>query len=174
MHTQPTLQKRIIANNLIKALDVRLIDETGKQLGVVSFSDAMHLARERNLDLIQVTEKVDPPVCKLGEYGKYLYHLQKKERGSAGKESELKEIRLTFSISPHDMETRAKQAKKFLLRGDRIKIVVRLRGRQKSLEKVAQDKIKQFLECVRADVAIKLEREVKMEPRGLTAIATKA
>ncbi len=173
MHTQPTLQKRIIANNLIKAQQVRLLDETGKQVGVVSFSEAMRLAAEKKLDLIQVTEKADPPVCKLGEYGKYLYSMQKKERGSAGKESELKEIRLTFAISPHDMETRAKQAKKFLARGDRIKIVVRLRGRQKSLEKVAQEKIRMFLECMRSDMAIKLEREAKMEPRGLTMMIAK-
>jgi len=90
---------------------VRLIDETGKQLGVFSLTDALRKSREAGLDLIQVTEKVDPPVCKLLDYGKYAYQEKKKERKQKQDRSgELKSIRLRFNISPHDLETRAKSA----------------------------------------------------------------
>ena len=78
-HLHKNLFKKPLANNQIRAREVRLIDETGKQMGVVPLEEALNLAKERNLDLIQVTEKVEPPVCKLGDYGKYLYQEEKKE-----------------------------------------------------------------------------------------------
>ena len=168
------MQKRIFINNQIRAKEVRLIDETGKQLGVLPLEEALGQAKEKNLDLIQVTEKVEPPVCKLGDYGKYVYQLGKKERQIKKQVGgELKEIRLTFNISPHDMETRAKQASKFLLRGDRVRLTVRLRGREKAMGKFTQEKIELFLEIIRKSVPIKIERGGQMEPRGLSMIITK-
>lgn len=136
--------------------------------------EALSLARERNLDLIQVTERLDPPVCKLGEYGKYLYHQEKKARETkkhAG--GELKEVRLTFGMSSHDLGTRAKQAEKFLQKGDRVRMTLPLRGRQKALEKFAKDKMERFVETVRASLPIKVERDLKREPRGLSMIIAK-
>ena len=95
---------------------------------------AIDLAKSKGLDLIQVTEKVEPPVCRIANYGKYLYSQSKKEKKMAKpKGGELKEIRLTFKISPHDMEIRANQAKKFLDEGDKIKINMSLRGREKAM-----------------------------------------
>lgn len=153
---------------------MRLIDETGRQVGVVSLKEALTLGAERNLDVIQVTEKVDPPVCKLGDYGKYLYRLEKKakeiKKPTGG---ELKEIRLTYNISDHDLETRANQATKFLARGDRLRIALQLRGRQKALEGFAREKIGKFLEMLRASTPVKSERELKREPRGLSMIVSK-
>lgn len=154
---------------------MRLIDETGKQAGVLSIQDALRLARERGLDLIQVTEKVEPPVCKIMDYGKYLYQEEKKRRLSKPqKGGEMKIIRLTFNISPHDLEIRAKQAEKFLQRGARIMIELRLRGRERTLSDFAKEKINKFLEILGNLIQYKVERELKKEPRGITMIIAKA
>lgn len=168
------LSKQTLVNNQIRAKEVRLIDETGKQVGLLPLEEALSLAKEKGLDLIQVTEKLDPPVCKLGNYGKYLYQLEKKER-KAGQQKggRLKEIRLTFGISPHDMETRAKQAKLFLSRGDTVRIVMRLRGREKAMGTFAREKVEKFLEIVRNQTAITIDREPRMEPAGLSLIINK-
>jgi len=169
------LLRKPLVNNQIRAREVRLIDETGKQAGVVPLQEALRMAEERNLDLIQVTEKAEPPVCKIMDYGKYLYWLQKKEKMAKGsKSSELKGIRLGFNISLHDLETRAHQAEKFLKKGDKIRIEMVLRGRQKALGDFAKGKINQFLEILEKLVSIKIERELKRESRGFTMIIAKA
>ena len=135
---------------------------------------ALQMARERNLDLIQVTERVEPPVCKIMDHGKYLYSLEKKERTAKKQRGgELKGIRLSFNISSHDLETRANLAEKFLKRGDRIRIELPLRGRQKALQDFAKGKINQFLEILEKKVPIKIERVLKKEARGFTMIISK-
>ena len=166
--------KRPLVNNQIRAREVRLVDETGKQAGVISFQEALRMAEERNLDLIQVTERAEPPVCKIMDYGKYLYWLRKKEKTAKGsRSSELKGIRLGFNISLHDLETRARQAEKFLKKGDRIRIEMVLRGREKALGDFAKGKINQFLEILEKVIPIKIERGLKREPRGFTMIISK-
>ena len=172
-NNQKTLDK-ILINNYIRAKEVRVISETGEQLGVMNIFQAIDLAKSKDLDLIQVTEKVEPPVCRIANYGKYLYQQQKKEKKMAKpKGGELKEIRLTFNISPHDMEVRANQAKKFLDGGDKIKINMSLRGREKAMGGFATDKVKLFLENLNSLIPIKTERELKREPRGFTMIVSK-
>lgn len=151
-----------------------MIDETEKQLGVVPFEEAARLAIERKLDLIQVTQKVEPPVCKLGDYGKYLYREEKKEKATRKhKGGELKGIRLTFNISLHDLETKVRQAEKFLKRGDRVRIELPLRGREKALQDFAREKIEKFLEILKGVISIRIERELKREPKGFTMIIFK-
>lgn len=144
-------------------------------MGVVPFVDALHLAQERGFDLIQVTERLEPPVCKLGDYGKYLYQQRKKEK-EAKKQTGggLKEIRLTYTISDHDLKTRANQAEKFLKKGNRVRITLRLRGRQNALEGYAREKIQKFVEVLGALVAIRRESDLKKEPRGLSMIVIKS
>ena len=165
---------KVLINNFIRAKEVRVISETGEQLGIMNIFVAIDLAKSKNLDLIQVTEKVEPPVCRIANYGKYLYSLQKKEKKIAKpKGGELKEIRLTFNISPHDMEIRAKQAEKFLKEGDKVKINMSLRGREKAMGQFATNKVKLFLEQLNALIPIKTERELKREPRGFTMIVSK-
>lgn len=149
-----------------------MIDEAGKQLGVFNLDEAIKTARERNLDLIQVTEKATPPVCKIMEYGKYIYWLQKKEKGPQ-KSSQVKGIRLGFNISQHDMETRAMQAEKFLKSGDRVKIEMILRGREKGQTGFAKDKVKKFIEILMQRVPVKVEGDIRREPRGFTIIVSK-
>lgn len=134
--------------------------------------EALQIAKERNLDLVQVTEKVEPPVCKIMEYGKYLYWLQKKEK-SVKKSSEIKGIRLGFNISLHDLETRTRQAEKFLKKGNLVKIEMILRGREKRHTSFAKEKIKQFLEILGKRVPIKFEGKLKREFRGFTMIVSK-
>ena len=160
-------------NNRIRAREVRVIDEAGRQLGVFSLQEALSLAQERNLDLIQVTEKVEPPVCKIGDYGKYLYSLQKKEKATKTKAGEIKGVRISFAISPHDLEIKARQAEKFLKKGYRVRVELILRGREKALGDFAKGKMAQFLEVLGKLTAFKTERELKREPRGFIMIVTK-
>lgn len=156
------------------ALEVRLVDETGKQLGVMNLKDALRMARERNLDLVQVTEKVRPPVCRITDYGKYLYVEEKKKRQSKVKKAgELKGIRLSFNISPHDLEIRVRQAEKFLKRGDKIRVDIILRGRQRALQNIAEEKINQFTQVLNEKIPIKVERNIQKRGRNLTMIITK-
>ena len=166
--------KKPLVNNQIRAPQVRVIDETGKQLGIVNLEEALRLARECNLDLIQVTERVTPAVCKIGDFGKYLYREEKKEKAIKKHiGGEMKGIRLSYNISLHDLEIRAKQAEKFLKKGDKILVELRLRGREKGFSEFAKRKINQFLEILEKLIPIKIERELKREQRGLTIIISK-
>ncbi len=166
--------KRTFVNNRIRASQVRVIDEKGSQLGVFDLEKALQIARERNLDLIQVTDKAEPPVCKIMDYGKYQYLLQKKEKAAKVKHvGEMKGVRLRMGISPHDMETKALQAEKFLKKGDRVRVEMLLRGREKALGGFAKGKVSQFLAILEKLVPIKVERELKREARGFTIIITK-
>ena len=149
---------------------MRVIDKDGKQLGIMKLEEALSLAREQNLDLVQVTDKVSPPVCKIIEYGKYLYQQQKKEKKKSKKGSEIKGIRLRFNISDHDIETKVKQAEQFLNKGDKIKIEMVLRGREKALAQHAKEKIEKFLEDLNKIIEIDIERGPIRSPRGLIII----
>ena len=166
---------KVLINNFIRAKEVRVIDEAGKQLGVMNIFEAIDLAKSKGLDLIQVTEKVAPPICKMANYGKYLYSLQKKEKKIKAhtKESKLKEVQIGFNISPHDIEVKAKQAEKFLKDGDKVKLGMILKGREKAMGDFAKKKIEFFLQTTDKLIPIKTERELKREPRGFTMIISK-
>lgn len=166
---------KILTNNSIRAKEVRVISETGEQLGVMSALAAVELAKSRGLDLIQVTEKVEPPVCRIGNYGKYLYSQQKKERKIRAhtKESKLKEIQIGFNTSPHDIAVRAGQAEKFLKNGDKVKVNMVLRGREKAMGDIAKKKVELFVSEVNNLLPVKLERELKREVKGFTLIISK-
>lgn len=137
--------------------------------------NAIDLAKSKGLDLVQVTEKVTPPICKITDYGKYLYSLKKKERKIKAhtKESKLKEIQISFNISPHDIEVKAKQAEKFIKEGNKVKVSLQLRGREKAMGDFARNKVKAFLDYMEKLIAIKTERELKREPRGFTVIISR-
>jgi translation initiation factor IF-3 len=167
------LDRKPLINRQIGAREVRLIDETGKQLGVLPLEEALRLAIERGLDLIQVTEKVEPPVCKIMDFGKYLYRERKKDKGVKQKGGELKGIRLSFNISQHDLEVRTGQAGKFLKDGDKVRIEMRLRGREKALGNFAKEKFSKFLETLQKLIPYKIERELKRDPRGFAMIISK-
>jgi len=170
--------KKTFVNNQIRATEVRVINNDGAQIGVFSLDEAIKIAKEQGLDLIQITEKATPPVCKITDYGKYLYWEKKKEREKRLKtfHSEVKGIRLKFGMSPHDMEIRTNTAIKFLEKGHRVRVELLLKGRQKAdtLSGFAKEKIGLFLKMTKDKMPIKIEREIKREGRGLTIIIVKA
>lgn len=119
-------------NERIRIREVRLIDENGEQVGVVPTADALQIARERGLDLVEVAPNANPPVARLMDYGKYRYEESRKEREARKKQkqAQVKEIRFTPNIDDHDLETKVRHARKFLTSGDKVKVSVRFRGRQ--------------------------------------------
>jgi len=167
--------ERIPINNFIRAKEVRVIGDAGEQLGVMNIFAAIDLAKSKGLDLIQVTEKVEPPVCRIADYGKYLYSLQKKEKKIKVKTkvTKLKEIQLGFNIAPGDVETKAKQAEKFLKEGNKIKVNMVLKGREKAMGDLAAKKVIFFLETTDKLIPVKVERDLKREPKGFTMIISK-
>ncbi len=167
--------EKVLVNNFIQAKEVRVISETGEQLGVMGIFEAIDLAKSKGLDLIQVTEKVVPPVCRIGNYGKYLYSIQKKERKIKvnTKITKLKEIQLGFNIAAGDIANKAKQAEKFLKEGDKVKVVMVLKGREKAMGEMAHKKVISFLETVDKILPVKVERELKRDLKGFTAIISK-
>lgn len=139
----------------------------------MNLEEALSLSRERGLDLIQVTEKAEPPVCRIMDFGKYIYSQEKKERKLSKKSGELKEIRLGFNIAPHDLETKANLAEKFFKEGDKVRIGMRLRGREKAFGNLAKDKINNFLKILEEKIPFKVEKELKMMGGNLSMIISK-
>jgi translation initiation factor IF-3 len=136
--------------------------------------NALKRAKECGLDLVQVTKKVEPPVCKIIDYGKYLYQLQKKEKkGSRIKGGEIKGVRIKFNTSDHDLETKAKQAQKFIEKGNKIKLELLLRGREKALKHHIQEQIDKFLGFLKNDIPIEIEKESKKQRNSITIIIKK-
>lgn len=129
------------------------------------------MARAQNLDLILITAKADPPVCKIEDYGKFLYEMEKTAKGKEVKEA--KGIRLGFNISQNDLEIKANQAARFLRTGHQVMVDMILRGREKLFQDIAIDKMKKFLEILDEMVPIKIDGEIKKVPRGLSVIINK-
>lgn len=128
-------------NERIRIREVRLIDENGNQIGVVPTRDALETARERGLDLVEVAPNAVPPVCRLMDYGRFRYEESRKERESRKKAKTiaLKEIRMKPKIGEHDVETKARNARRFLNAGDRVKVSVRFRGRENLHPEIGRD-----------------------------------
>ena len=152
-----------------------MIDSEGKNLGVLRLEEALAKAREQGLDLVLVTQNAQPPVCKIVSYGKYIYQQKKKEKQRAKREhsTELKNVRLGFNISDHDIQIKTEMAKKFLDKGYKVRIEMQLRGREKRLANFAKEKMAKFLKQLQAITPIKIEKELQRQPRGLTTIVAK-
>jgi len=133
---------------------------------------AIYLAQERGLDLIEVAANARPPVCRIIDYGKYAYQQEKKARQQKSKQTELKGIRLSFGIAKNDMERQARQAEKFLNQGHKVKIEIILRGREKAHGEIAKEKIKEFITLIA--IPTKIEQAPQKYPRGLTMVISKA
>lgn len=152
-------------NEQIRLPKIRLIDENGEMVGVVSIQEALRRADEAGLDLVEVSPNADPPVCKILNYGKYKYEQQKKAAEARKKQKviEVKEIKIRPSIEDHDYEVKLRAAKRFLEDEDKVKVTLRLRGR----EMAHQDLAMQVLQRFKADLAelSKVEQEPRMEGR---------
>jgi translation initiation factor IF-3 len=130
-----------------------VIDEDGTNLGIMPTAEALSLASDRGLDLVEINPTSRPPICKVMDFGRFKYDQAKKEKEAKAKRKEtgLKEIRLTFKIGDHDIDYKAKQAKEFFAEGNQVKVSMRLRGRENALVDVAMQVFKKFAE--RADLA---------------------
>ena len=157
-------------NEQIRAPQIRVIDDTGKQLGVMTPAEAMRLAREKELDLVEVAAKAKPPVCRLIDYGKYQYEQTKRERQArkAQKQIEIKEVRLRPKTSGHDTDVRVRQARKFLESGAKVKVRLRFRGREIQHPQVALKILQDFADRL-SDVG-EVEIRPNMEGRSLLMI----
>lgn len=159
--------KELQINEEIRDKEVRLVDDEGNQVGVVPTSRALDMAFEKKLDLVNVSPNSKPPVCRIMDYGKYKYELIKKERDSKKKQRviNIKEVRLTPNIETHDLETKAKNAKKFLSNGDRVKVAVRFRGREMGHTEIGKDVLDKFVELI-SDNGI-VDKKPKIEGRSM-------
>jgi len=135
---------------MIQAREIRVVDEEKKQLGILSVSEAINLARQRGLDLVEIAPQATPPVCRIMDYGKYLYELHKKDHEARKhqKQVHLKEIKFRPKISVHDYSFKMKHVQRFLEEGNKVKITIMLRGREKSKPEMGQ----QILDKVLGDV----------------------
>ena len=159
-------------NEQIRDKEVRLIGENGEQLGIMSVREAMKLAEEAELDLVKIAPTAKPPVCKIIDYGKYRYELARKEKEARKKQKvvELKEIRLSPNIDSNDLNTKMNAAKKFLSKGDNVKITLRLRGREMAHMNASKHILDDFAALLE-DVAV-VEKPAKMEGRSMSMVLT--
>lgn len=167
--TQPQ-KPRYRVNEYIRIPVVFVIDEQGKQLGEMSNTKALETARERELDLVEVAPNAKPPVCKITNYGKFQYSQSKQDRLSKAKQKKTgtKGIRLGMRTDKHDLDFKKKQAEKFLSKGHKVKIELRLRGREKAHQNLAVESIRNFVKII--DIPYKIEDDIKRFPGGFNMI----
>ena len=154
-------------NEQIRDKEVRVIGEDGEQLGVMSSREALNMAREADLDLIKIAPTAKPPVCKIADYGKYKYEQVRREKAAKKRQkvTEVKEIRLTPNIDVNDLNTKANQARKFIEKGDRVKVALRFRGREMAHMATSKGILDTFFEKLE-DVAM-IEKPAKLEGRSM-------
>ncbi|HQB93857.1 MAG TPA: translation initiation factor IF-3 [Candidatus Omnitrophota bacterium] len=156
-------QKKVRANERIRSPQVRLIGAAGEQIGITTVQDALRKAQEVNLDLVEVSATSVPPVCRIMDLGKYLYALEKKEKESRKKQKviDVKEIKMTTKIEDHDYQTKLRNARKFIERGDKVKLTVFFRGREIVYVDKGNQLIARFVQDL-SDIAM-IERNVGLE-----------
>ena len=157
-------------NEDIDVPNVRLIGADGENIGVVTAREAMDLADEAGLDLVEISPNADPPVCKILDYGKYKYEAQKKKNEAKKKQKiiDVKEIKLRPNIDDHDYDVKMRNMRRFLGDGDKVKVTLRFRGREMAHQELGADVLKR----VKADIdeIAKVEQEAKMEGRQLVMV----
>ena len=157
-------------NEQIRDREVRLIGEEGEQLGVMSSREAQKLADEAGLDLVKIAPTAKPPVCKIVDYGKYRYEQARKEKEARKKQKtiEIKEIRLSPNIDTNDLNTKINAAKKFLTKGDKVKVTLRFRGREMAHMNASKHILDDFAEAL-TEIAV-VEKPAKVEGRSISMV----
>jgi translation initiation factor IF-3 len=155
-------------NEQIRDREVRVIGENGEQLGIMSSRDAMKLAREAELDLVKIAPTAKPPVCKIIDYGKYRYEAARKEKENRKKQKtiEIKEVRLSPNIDVNDLNTKINSAKKFISKGNKVKVSLRFRGREMAHMQASRYILEDFAKELEEIAAI--DKPIKQEGRSLT------
>ena len=167
------IKQELPTNGQIRAKEVQLISETGEKLGMVPLSRALDLAGEKKLDLVLVSPNSQVPVCKIMNYGKYKFEQSKKEKEAKKKQKvqETKELRITPNIEEHDFGFKAKNARKFLEDGNKVKITVRFRGRELNNTKMGEAVLNQFISNLE-DISV-VEKKPKLEGKNMLIILAK-
>lgn len=155
-------RRRVRVNTDIRALKVRTIDSTGKQVGILPRDEALNLARTSNLDLVEVAPNADPPVCRIMDYGKYRYEQTKKEKLAKKHQhaSRIKEIRLRPNIGEHDLLVKEKRVREFLEHGFKVKVGVRFRGREMAHLEFGKEVLEKLAESVQDVGAVEMKAKV--------------
>ncbi len=158
----------LFINEQIRDREVRVIGEDGEQLGIMSSREAMKLAEEAGLDLVKIAPTAKPPVCKIVDYGKFRYEQTRKEKEAKKKQRtvEIKEIRLSPNIDTNDLNTKINAARKFIGKGDRVKITLRFRGREMAHMNNSKHILDDFAQAL-ADIAV-VDKAPKVEGRSMT------
>ena len=159
-------------NEQIRDKEVRVIGENNEQLGIMSAAEAFRLAEEAGLDLVKIAPMAQPPVCRIVDYGKFKYEQLRKEKEAKKKQKtiETKEIRLSPNIDTNDLNTKVNSARKFLSKGDKVKVTLRFRGREMAHMNSSKHILDDFAEAL-ADVAV-IEKAPKVEGRSMTMFLT--
>ena len=159
-------------NEQIRDKEIRLVGEDGSQLGVMPTRDAMRMAEEAGLDLVKIAPTAKPPVCKIVDYGKYKYEMLRKEKEARKKQRtiEIKEIRLSPNIDTNDLNTKINAARKFLTKGDKVKVTLRFRGREIAHMSNSKHILDDFAELLK-DIAV-VEKQPKLEGRSMSMVLT--
>ena len=162
----------LMINEQIRDREVRLIGEHGEQLGIMSAKDAMKLAREAELDLVKVAPAAKPPVCKIIDYGKYRYEMARKEKEARKKQKtiEVKEVRLSPNIDVNDLNTKIGAARKFLEKGNKVKVTLRFRGREMAHMHASKHILDDFAQSLQ-DIAT-VDKPAKVEGRNMSMFLT--
>ena len=159
-------------NEQVRDREVRVISSNGEQLGIMSSKEAMKLAREAELDLVKIAPNAKPPVCKIIDYGKYRYELARKEKEAKKKQKtiDVKEVRLSPNIDKNDLNTKINHARKFLSKGDKVKVTLRFRGRELAHVNSSMVILEEFAEQL-LDVAV-VDKQPKFEGRSMIMFLT--
>lgn len=162
--------KDLRVNDMIRVREVRLIDEEGNQLGIVATLEALKMADDKGLDLVEIAPNANPPVCKFLDYGKYKFELEKKNRENKKKQKqqELKEIRMQPKIDAHDLQFKTKHVREFLDKGAKVKVTIRFRGRELAHTERGRDVLHKVLDLLERDVSV--DRAPAMEGRFMSMI----
>lgn len=164
------ISKNLPINEEIKDKELRVITDENEQLGILSSKEALRLAEEKELDLVMISPNANPPVCKIMDYGKFIYEQSKREKEAKKNQRviDLKEIRFTPRIEEHDIMIKSNNAKKFLSDGDKVKVTVRFRGREAEYSSIGQQILASFY--AKLEEICVIEKPAKLEGRNMTMI----
>ncbi len=159
-------------NEQIRDKEVRVIGEDGEQLGIMSAKEAMKLAQEADLDLVKIAPTAKPPVCKIIDYGKYRYEMARKEKEAKKKQKtvEVKEVRLSPNIDTNDLNTKVNNARKFIEKGNKVKVTLRFRGREMAHMQSSKHILDDFADMLKEIASV--EKPAKLEGRSMSMVLT--
>jgi len=159
--------KELQINEEIRDKELRVISNDGEQLGIMSASEALRLAEERDLDLVKISPQAKPPVCKIMDYGKYRFDMAKREKEARKNQRvvDIKEVRLSVNIDTHDFDTKVGHAKRFIAGGDKVKVSIRFRGREMAHTNLGIEIMERFAQACAETAAV--EKAAKLEGRQM-------